>query len=96
MQQQLDKDSEKIYQSKIYPTDFMFTERKELKINHNELPGWLIATESSEKVMTARTYGSESIIFLCTTQYLCEWTHLYFNLCCLFASLHSNLDKISS
>ena len=50
MQQHLDEDSEKIYQSKIHPTDFMFIDGKELKINHNELPGWLVATESSEKV----------------------------------------------
>ena len=50
MQKQLDKDSEKIYQSKIHPTDFMFTDGKELKINLNELPGWLVATESYEKV----------------------------------------------
>lgn len=50
MEQQLDKDREKIYQSKIHPTDFMFTDGKELKITHNELPGWLVATESSKKV----------------------------------------------
>ena len=45
VQRQLDKDSKK-----IYPTEFMFTDRKELKINHNEVPGWIIATESSKKV----------------------------------------------
>ena len=48
MQQQLDKDSEKIYQHKIHPTEFMFADGKELKINHNELSGWVIATESSK------------------------------------------------
>ena len=41
MQQQLDKDSEK-----IHPTEFKFTDGKELKMNHNELPGWILATES--------------------------------------------------
>ena len=50
VQQQLDKDTEKIYQSKIQPTDFMFTDGKELKINHNELPEWVVATETSKKV----------------------------------------------
>ena len=45
VQQQLDKDSKK-----IYPTEFMFTDGKELKMNHNEVSGWIIATESSKKV----------------------------------------------
>ena len=48
MEQQLDKGSERIY--KIHPTEFMFTDGKKLKINHNELPGWILATESSKKV----------------------------------------------
>ena len=49
MVQQLDKykDSERIY--KIHPTEFMFTDGKELRINHIELPGWILATESSKK-----------------------------------------------
>ena len=45
MQQQLNK-----LESKIYPTEFMFTDGKELKINHNEVPDWILATESSNKV----------------------------------------------
>ena len=50
MQKQLDKDSKE-----IYPTEFMFADGKdviELKIKpHNEAPGWLIAMESSKKVL---------------------------------------------
>ena len=48
VEQQLDKGSERIY--KIHLTEFMFTDGKKLKINHNELPGWILATESSKKV----------------------------------------------
>ena len=50
MEKQLIKDSEKIYSEKIYPTKFMFTDGMELKINHNELPGWILATESAKEV----------------------------------------------
>ena len=46
VQQQLDK----LESKKIYPTEFMFTDRKELKIDHNETAGWILATESSNKV----------------------------------------------
>lgn len=46
MEQQLDKDSKE-----IYPTDFMFADGKELKIKlFNEVSGWLLAMESSNKV----------------------------------------------
>ena len=50
MEKQLIKDSEKIHSEKIYPTKFMFTDGMELKINHNELPGWNLATESAKEV----------------------------------------------
>ena len=49
MRKQLDKDSQE-----IYPTEFMFAGKDaiELKIKpHNEAPGWLIAIESSTKVL---------------------------------------------
>ena len=50
VRKQLDKDSEE-----IYPTEFMFADGKdaiELKIEpHNESPGWLIAMESSKKIL---------------------------------------------
>ena len=69
MERQLNKDSEK-----IHPTEFMFTEEKELKINHNELPGWILARESSEKVWYS-VLMPVNLIFR-ATQYFCEHIHL--------------------
>ena len=46
VEQQLDKDSKL-----IYPTHFIFAVGKELRIKfHNEVSGWQLAMESSNKV----------------------------------------------